>query len=551
MDMIKAAIYARVSTDAQSENSIPDQIRECQNYASKEGWAIYGTYTDEAISGADVSRAEYTRLKSDALTGKFQYIIVDDLSRIGRDMPEFASLYQDLTEMGVYIIGVSDGIDTSKSSAKLPIYFKGIMNEMFLDDLKARIVRGLKGQVMRGYSAGGRIYGFSTESLYDPDGTKDRFGRVKRIGCRISVDQEQAQVIKRIFSMKESGLGYKTIAKSINSEGIPSPHAHNDRYSGLWNPISVRGILTNKKYIGIWDYNKTHWVKKRIQGKRKSIPNRPSEWITYRSEDLRIISDEQFIAVNSAIQKENRKSRPGRKVYLLSGLLKCADCGGSLVVQRSGEHFSYSCNTARSKGPSACRLKFRIHKPEIENALLSAIIDKLVDLGALDKILLEANRIITSYHSAHQPDCQKLEKRKAGIKSQIDNLIAAIERGEYSEIIHNRLRQREEELLEIEKELTHSAITPLKRTEMTIDWLRQKLYLLRDLIDNHNNRPAILRNELMNLFPDHIKVTPYKAGNRVGFTLYGEAKPFNLVFPEKVSKSLIAVQGLEPRTRGL
>ena len=551
MDMIKAAIYARVSTDSQSENSTTDQIRECQTYATKEGWAIYGTYVDEAISGSDVSRAEYSRLKADALAGRFQYIIVDDLSRIGRDMPEFTQLYQDLSEIGVFLVGVADGIDTSKSASKIPVYFKGIMNEMYLDDLKSKIVRGLKGQVLRGYSTGGRIYGYKTESVFDPSGAKDRFGRVRRLGCRILIDSDQADIVKRIFRLKSTGMGYKAIASILNSEKVPSPHANTGRFSGLWNPVTIRGILTNKKYTGVWEYNKTRWVKKRIKGKRKALPNKPSDWIKYESEDLRIIEDELFYTVNSQIQTAKRKPSAGRKKYPLSGVLKCAECGGALVVQRSGQHYGYMCNTARTKGPAACSSRHRIKRDDIESMIFSALIAKLTEIGAVNTVLERAKIMVNAHLGVGETNKNDLEIKMRKVESQIDNIVAAIEKGGYSPILHERLSNRENELRQIKAELKVAEIKPVRRVALTLDWLTDRLRLLGELIDGRDQKTSVLRNELHNLFPDSIMVQPFKAGNRIGFGFWGEAKPFALVFPQKVSKSKIAVQGLEPRTRGL
>ncbi len=203
-------------------------------------------YVDEAVSGADVSRQEYIRLKTDAAEGKVDYIVVDDLSRIGRDMPEFTSLYQELDRLGVILVGVADGIDTSRSSAKIPIYIKGMMNELFLDDLKLRIVRGLKGQVLRGYSTGGRVFGYRTEPVYDPGGGQDKFGCPKRLGCRILVNEEEAGVVNRIFGLRQSGLGYRAIAVHLNDAGIPSPRADTTKGDGLWS-VGIQQVSLGQK----------------------------------------------------------------------------------------------------------------------------------------------------------------------------------------------------------------------------------------------------------------------------------------------------------------
>ena len=170
MDTMRCAIYARHSTDAQNPRSSDDQARECKRYAEQKGWLVVpgDIFKDEAVSGSDINRTAYTQMKEAATLRSFDCILVDDLSRLGRDMAESAAIYRDLTAIGVRIVSVADGIDTSNPSSKIPFYFKGMMNEMFLDDLKTKIVRGLKSQVIRGYSTGGRVYGYDTRQILDP-----------------------------------------------------------------------------------------------------------------------------------------------------------------------------------------------------------------------------------------------------------------------------------------------------------------------------------------------------------------------------------------------
>ena len=160
---MKCAVYARYSSDMQKQTSIEDQVR--WQFIEHRQWEVADgrVYSDYAISGADINRTGYQALKADAYKKLFACIVVDDLSRLGRDAGEAIQIYGELTAYGVNIVSVSDGIETASSSSKIPYYFKSIANELFLDELKAKIVRGLKGQVSRGYSAGGRTYGYYSE----------------------------------------------------------------------------------------------------------------------------------------------------------------------------------------------------------------------------------------------------------------------------------------------------------------------------------------------------------------------------------------------------
>ena len=120
---MRFAIYARVSSDIQSQHSTTDQIRQCETFISGRAGEVVEIYRDEAVSGADVSRTDYQRLKVDGYAGKFDAIVVDDLSRIGRDLPEFSAFLRDLLELDITLYGVADGIDSSTPSAKMLLQF--------------------------------------------------------------------------------------------------------------------------------------------------------------------------------------------------------------------------------------------------------------------------------------------------------------------------------------------------------------------------------------------------------------------------------------------
>ena len=130
---MRCAIYARYSSDMQKPESIDDQIGECKRYIEKRGWHLLEdqVYNDFAITSSDITREGYVRLKQAALQHRFDFIVVDDLSRLGRNTAESIQTFSELTFCGVNIASVADGIDTSQKGAKMPFYFKSIMNEFF------------------------------------------------------------------------------------------------------------------------------------------------------------------------------------------------------------------------------------------------------------------------------------------------------------------------------------------------------------------------------------------------------------------------------------
>jgi DNA invertase Pin-like site-specific DNA recombinase len=514
--------------------------------AGREG-EVVGIYRDEAVSGADVSRTDYQRLKADGLAGKLDAIVVDDVSRIGRDLPEFSAFLRDLVELDITLYGVADGIDSSTPSAKLVLQVKGIMNEQFLDDLKARIVRGLRGQFLRGYSTGGRIYGYRTNPILDPSGAKDKFGRPKRLGCEILIDDGQAESVRRIFEQRNSGLGYRTIATMLNNERVPSPHAGCGTRRGLWSSSTIRSILSNRKYTGVWEYNKTRWIKKSVSGKRRSLPNPRDQWERYETEKLRIVTDEIFSAVCANVPKK-RRSPSGNKKYLLSGLVECAECGSSMDVVNSGRYSCYICRAARSQGPNACTSKRRVSRSAVELGLLSEIRKALLDPEASEILVQEINAKLALHDGVDQSRMTDLRTQEEQLRKQIEGLLDSLEMGTELPSIRGRLEQRESELAQVRIELRRTEALESGMTEITASWLQEKLVGLSSYLSEYHDKVSLIRNDLRRLFPERLKVSSVVRQDGVEFRIRGGLNPFALVLPQNQYQSKIAVQGLEPRT---
>ncbi|MEM9355583.1 MAG: recombinase family protein, partial [Pseudomonadota bacterium] len=147
--MTKVAIYARYSTDLQSEASIEDQIRLCQEKAAREGWQVVNCYTDHAISGASMMRPGIQQLMQDAADGRFDLVLSEALDRLSRDQEDIAGIYKRLQFAGVNLFTLGEG-----EVSNLHIGLKGTMNALFLKDLAMKVHRGMRGRIEKGFSGG-------------------------------------------------------------------------------------------------------------------------------------------------------------------------------------------------------------------------------------------------------------------------------------------------------------------------------------------------------------------------------------------------------------
>lgn len=530
---MRCAVYARYSSDMQKPTSCEDQIRECGNAIKDRGWKLLNDhiYKDEAVSGYDIDRLGYNELKNAAAEGCFDYIFVDDLSRFGRNTAESIMAFQELTIHNVNIMSVADSLDTANESAKIPYYFKSIMNEFFLDDLKKKVRRGLKGQISRGFSAGGRLYGYDRKEILSETGEKDKTGRPLRHGVKMTIKKQEKEVILYIFRMRSTGLGYRTIVDKLNSDGIPSPHSGSESRSGYWNISTVRGILNQEKYIGRWTWNKYQWIRNNITGKRIKRRNPKSDWITHEDESLRIVPQNLWDKVQSinrrASTASDAKRLGGRNgSYLLSGLLKCISCGSSWIVINSGKYSSMVCNGYWSKGATVCGCGQRL----LRNSAEQLILDRLGEICLSDAVL---NELTIRANQALKRKCQKkgsvtdLAKKEVQVKSQIENLLKLAENGNITDSLRSRLQEKESELKKIRMDINRHNQKSEGPRSISKAWIRKVMQKLFDYLNQKSRPIREINAALKNIFPHHLTIDASKKAGKTEFIIKGLAMPFN------------------------
>ena len=154
--MKSAAIYARYSSDKQSETSIEDQIALCREFAARNAFEIVSVYSDAAKSGSSLfGRSGLLSLLADAQNRAFEAVLVENLDRVSRDQEDIAGVYKRLSFSGVEITQVHGG-----KADKMQVGLRGLLGSIYLQDLADKTHRGLSGRVAAGKSAGGKAYGY-------------------------------------------------------------------------------------------------------------------------------------------------------------------------------------------------------------------------------------------------------------------------------------------------------------------------------------------------------------------------------------------------------
>ncbi|WP_306263064.1 recombinase family protein [Pararhizobium sp. IMCC21322] len=404
--MKKIAIYARYSSDLQKQTSIEDQIRVCRERAESEGWQVAEVYCDHAISGASLIRPGIQALMKATASGQFSIIVGEALDRFSRDQEDIAHLFKRVEFAGASMFTLSEGEISS-----IHIGLKGTMNSLFLEDLRHKVRRGLRGRVEKGKSGGGNSYGYDVVKKYDASGEPIRGDR--------KINTQEKSVILRIFRDYCVGKSPKSIALELNKEGVPSPSGKGWGQSTInGNRRRGTGILNNELYIGRLVWNKVKYIKDPDTGKRVSRLNPESEWIIKELPEHRIVDHDLWDGAK-ARQKSLDKNKGklwknNRPKYLLSQILKCGCCDGGFSMV-SATHLG--CSTARNKG--TCDNRLTMKRETLEQAVIGALQTHLMD-EELCKIFCEQ---YTSHLNA-------LRKEKNGALHQMKKELSKIEREE-------------------------------------------------------------------------------------------------------------------------
>src|SRR5690349_19661203 len=140
----RAAVYARFSTEKQDSRSIDDQVRRCRQVADQRGWEVVGDYSDAAVSGTHVDRVNLQRLLKDARRRDFDLVVVDDLSRLSRDLgATWQIIFGDLAACGVHVVDSSTGRSSNDPGARLEIGVKALLNDQYIEQIRRQTHRGL------------------------------------------------------------------------------------------------------------------------------------------------------------------------------------------------------------------------------------------------------------------------------------------------------------------------------------------------------------------------------------------------------------------------
>lgn len=502
---MRAALYARFSTDLQSATSIEDQVRVCQRLIEGHGWTVSQIYSDMGMSGATHLRPGYQKLLEDARARAFDVVVAESIDRISRDQEHIAAFHKQMSFQGIPVITVAEG-----PISELHIGLKGTMSALFLKDLAQKTHRGLEGRVRQGKAAGGLSYGYRLERALQADGT---FTTGER-----SIHPEEASIVRRIFAAFAEGKSPRAIAAMLNKDGIPGPSGTTWGASTIYgNWRRGTGILNNELYIGKLVWNRQRFVKDPATGKRQARPNPPEAWIIQDVPELRIVADtlwervkarQQSVAVEDSSFGAWDRRRPR---YLFSGLMVCGCCGSGYAKVGANR---FGCSAARNKGSSVCNNRATISQADVEARVLHGLQHHLMDPELVrvfcEEYTAELNRLRSEAGAQRGAKAAELERVKRDHAKLVDAIVAGVP----GEQVKDRMIALDTRRRELEAELSASpAPEPIRLHPGMAEVYRHKVRELAEgLADPSKNLEV---TEAIRALVDRIVLTPSAEDPRV------------------------------------
>ena len=404
--MKTAVIYARYSSERQTEQSIEGQMRVCKEYAKDNDILIVDTYIDRAMSGTNDQRAAFQQMIKDSHKKAWDYVLVYKLDRFSRDKYETAIHRRTLKNNGIKLISAMERIPDSPEGIILESLLEG-MNQYYSAELSQKVKRGLRESRSKGNFTGGYlIYGY------------------KVVDKKVVIDEEQAKIVNHIFNEVANGVPAFKIMEELNASGI--------KFNGkpLSRSVFYR-MLNCEKYLGIYRYNEEIFT--------NIYP--------------RIISDELFAKVNDKYRPNRYCKNKPDATYLLRFKLVCGLCGKQLQsdagTARSGKvERYYKC--AGKKVDKNCSLK-PIKKEFIEDTIIELL------LNCLSKEFLDllVDKIYDLHYKklADRTMITLLQRELDSVSTAMKNIMVAIESGIITQTTKDRFIELEVQKADLQNKI--------------------------------------------------------------------------------------------------
>jgi DNA invertase Pin-like site-specific DNA recombinase len=495
--------YVRFSDEGSNPRSLDQQLINVLQRARRDGVFIPWHYVcaDYAVSGTLACRRGYIVAKmlveQRAETG-VAWFIIDDLGRMNRNALESLRLGELVEATQVRLIGASDGFDSSNQQSKIMLAMMSSFNEVFIDQLKAKVHRGQTDAFKRGEIVQHPGFGYRLVDVLTPEG-KPELTRKNTIKKRVEIDPEAAAWIVR---------GAEMIVRDNRSPGVVAVAFNDNNVGGArtWSSNRVRKLYARERLVGVEVFRKTKQVRDRDTGHVDVVQKDREEWMTRECPEMRILSDELADAVKAklnlgsmrfgknAAELRRKGKDPGRRADVYPTVLVrpvCGGCGKPMALSRStGKYKSFVCLNS-IHGGHGCRNKGNKSARIIDEAVLKAVSAQMFDDGFITDLTAEVNIRLAETARRPQDAAKKLEQEIASRQRQVGRLTERLEKVQdaggldtiFDKVaeLNRQLEAKRAELKEEQRRNRRPPVTSVKEKDVVVALTQLREVLLSDV----------------------------------------------------------------------
>ena len=452
------------------DESIDAQIRAIEEYADKNDIKIVNKFIDRAKSATSDKRPAFQEMIKycEADNTGISMVIVHKLDRFSRDKYDSAMYKQKLKVKGIRVVSVLENLDNSPESLILESVIEG-MAQYYSANLAREVAKGQRENGLRAMHNGG-------DAPLGYDVTNDK---------RYAINKEEAQAVKIIFDMYVNGYSYSNIIDKLNDLGYKTKRGNK------FGKNSLHGILSNEKYTGVYVFNKTQ--RKGINGKRNGHKQKSEDEIIKVEGGMpQIIGKDIFIQAQEMMQK--RKKAPGSHkaitLYLLTGIIKCGECGHAMQGNKrkdkyGNDYISYRCGCRKQKRD--CKNK-EIKREYLEEFVLTELEEHVLNDNAIPALSKELNERLKTKSNDNHEMLNNLRNKLDKVNKEIENILTAIMSGIMNSMLKDKLDELEQVKLNLDLKINELSIesNSVESVDITEDQIRNMFGRFKEFVLTRN-----------------------------------------------------------------
>ncbi len=555
--MRKCVIYTRVSTEIQVDGySLDAQITALERYAKSRELEIVGRYQDAGKSGKSIEgRPEFQKMLGDIESGRCEaeFVLVFKLSRFARNACDALNALKQLKKHGVNLVCTEDALDTSTPMGRLIFTIMSSVSEMERENIRIQTMEGRREKARQGkWNGGAAPYGYI---INDND--------------ILEINEKEKEAIELIYKKyAENGWGFGRIANYLNNAGI----IKNSHTNGLqtWSAGMIKNIIDNEVYCGKIAYGKR--TMKNIDGQEKRVLS--EDYIVVDGQHEAIVPEELWLAA-----KERRDKTKGRREkvagigreHLLTGILRCPECGYSMYASRRGKTeanmlYYYKCGHNVKVTGFSCSYKKQLRQEEINEQVFQAVVQMIdcqqfteevekklnreTDIEMLEKELKQAEKALHNTEVSKRnleleidslsDDIPHYERKRKDMSERLDTLYDKIEMQE--ELVESiRLKKKNAQENNLQKEMIFTFLKNFQELYQKMNdgekrefyhLLIEKVELYKEPLENGQMVKSIYFHFPISVTGSEVNGIVWQENSLMGVSYSGDYLPLKMEVPQ-------------------